>query len=54
MGGDSDTLACITGGMAQAFYGKVPDSIAQEVLTRLDEQLRKIVIAFNQKFLVNE
>jgi ADP-ribosylglycohydrolase len=54
MGGDSDTLACITGGMAQAFYGKVPDSIAPEVLTRLDEQLRKIVIAFNQKFLVNE
>ena len=24
LGGDSDTLACITGGIAQAFYGGVP------------------------------
>jgi len=27
LGGDSDTLACITGGIAQAFYGGVPDGI---------------------------
>jgi len=53
MGGDSDTLACITGGMAQAFYGKVPDIIVQEVSTRLDEPLRQIVTKFNQKFLIN-
>jgi ADP-ribosylglycohydrolase len=24
LGGDSDTLACITGGMAEAFYGEPP------------------------------
>ena len=24
MGGDSDTLACITGGIAEAFYGDIP------------------------------
>ena len=28
LGGDSDTLTCITGGIAQAFYGSVPDYIA--------------------------
>ena len=28
LGGDSDTLACITGGIAHAFYGPLPDHIA--------------------------
>ena len=27
LGGDSDTLACITGGIAEAFYGGVPNAI---------------------------
>ncbi len=37
LGGDSDTLACITGGIAEAFYGGVPHGIqekAKELLTR--------------------
>ncbi|MEB3213709.1 MAG: ADP-ribosylglycohydrolase family protein [Leptolyngbyaceae bacterium] len=46
LGGDSDTLTCITGGIADAFYG-VPEAIAQEVLSRLDDHLRGIT----QKFL---
>jgi ADP-ribosylglycohydrolase len=25
MGGDSDTLACITGGIAEAFYKEIPE-----------------------------
>ena len=29
IGGDSDTLACITGGMAEAFYGGVPQEMAE-------------------------
>ena len=29
IGGDSDTLACITGGIAEAFYGGVPDDMAE-------------------------
>ena len=28
LGGDSDTLACITGGIAEAFYKDIPDDIA--------------------------
>jgi len=46
LGGDSDTLTCITGGIAHAFYGSVPDEIRQPVLERLDEPLRKVVEAF--------
>ena len=29
VGGDSDTLACITGGIAEAFYGGVPEDMAE-------------------------
>lgn len=31
LGGDSDTLACITGGIAEAFYKEIPRSIAERV-----------------------
>ncbi|MGB8957496.1 MAG: ADP-ribosylglycohydrolase family protein, partial [Candidatus Aminicenantales bacterium] len=31
LGGDSDTLACITGGIAAAYYGSVPDLIIEQV-----------------------
>ena len=29
MGGDSDTLACITGGIAEAFYGEIPEGMVE-------------------------
>jgi len=50
LGGDSDTLTCITGGIAHAFYGAVPDRIRQPVLERLDEPLRKIVEEFCDRY----
>jgi ADP-ribosylglycohydrolase len=46
LGGDSDTLTCITGGIAQAFYGDIPDPIQQEVLNRLDPHLTQILHQF--------
>lgn len=46
LGGDSDTIACITGGIAQAFYGGVPASITKQVYAILDEPLRKITKDF--------
>jgi ADP-ribosylglycohydrolase len=50
IGGDSDTLACITGGIAQAHYG-VPLEIRNEVLRRLDERLSMVVIEFEDRFM---
>ena len=38
LGGDSDTLACITGSIAQAFYNDIPDPIIQEMRTILPEE----------------
>jgi ADP-ribosylglycohydrolase len=46
LGGDSDTLACITGGIAQAFYEGVPEDIAIKVMEILDENLRLIASEF--------
>lgn len=46
LGGDSDTLACIAGSVAEAFYGGVPSSIASESLARLDDRLCQVVEAF--------
>ncbi len=51
LGGDSDTLACITGGIAEAFYGGVPTTIANETLARLDAPLRRVTEAFLHRFI---
>ena len=50
IGGDSDTIACIAGGIAQAFYG-VPNAIAQRTLNILDEPLRQVTEAFMNEYL---
>lgn len=51
LGGDSDTLAGITGGIAQAYYGGVPASIALKTLYFLDEPLRRVTLEFEQRFV---
>jgi len=51
LGGDSDTLACITGGIAQACYGGVPEPIAEQTLRFLDEPLRRVTLEFQAKFV---
>ena len=49
IGGDSDTLAAITGGIAEAYYG-VPVDIRKHALTFLDERLLKILIDFENVY----
>jgi type I restriction enzyme M protein len=49
IGGDSDTLAAITGGIAEAYYG-VPTEIRKHALTFLDERLLGILNAFESKY----
>jgi ADP-ribosylglycohydrolase len=50
VGGDSDTIACITGGIAESYYGGVPEEIKQKVMEILDDRMRKIVEEFNRRF----
>ena len=49
LGGDSDTLACITGGIAEAFYGSVPEKMASRVLEKVPMAF-KIILEAARKF----
>lgn len=49
LGGDSDTLACIAGGIAHAFYRSVSSSIISRVREIMPEDLLSIVDRFNQR-----
>jgi ADP-ribosylglycohydrolase len=49
LGGDSDTLACITGGIAEAFYGNVPTEIRAKVEDLLTSDLWEITNAFCER-----
>lgn len=53
VGGDTDTLACITGGIAEAYYGGVPGEIRERTLRVLDEGLRGVVRAFEERYAVS-
>lgn len=46
IGGDSDTIACMCGGIAEAFYGGIPDAILQEIWQRLPPALSHITEQF--------
>lgn len=50
IGGDSDTLACITGGIAEAFYGPVPEEILAKVQECLTPDLWEVTEAFCRKY----
>lgn len=52
LGGDSDTLAAITGSIAEAYYG-VPEEIKDKALNYLDSDLRAIYDEWSE-FIGNE
>ena len=49
IGGDSDTIAAITGSMAEAYYG-IPPGILERALALLDENLLLIAGKFEKRF----
>ena len=53
LGGDSDTLACITGGIAHAYYGGVPGGVLEKVKEILSPHLWKIAEDFCMHYQVN-
>jgi ADP-ribosylglycohydrolase len=52
LGGDSDTIACITGGIAEAFYGEIPDYIVEGSLNILPDGITDTVREFSLKFKI--
>ena len=49
LGGDSDTLACITGGIAEAFYKEIPEAMADRVQARFPQEFVKVLDAVREK-----
>lgn len=52
LGGDADTLACITGGIAQAFYKKIPLEIIILSNEIIPIEFRNIITEFNNRFMI--
>lgn len=50
IGGDSDTIACMAGGIGHAYYKKIPDYIIKKVRKILDSRLLSIVDMFNKNY----
>jgi len=50
IGGDSDTIACITGGIAEAYYKAIPEYIIENVFNILPENLIEIIEEFSTRY----
>ena len=50
LGGDADTQAAIAGGIAEAFYGGLPETIVDAVLERLPPRFIEVIDAFRQAY----
>jgi ADP-ribosylglycohydrolase len=46
IGGDSDTIACITGGIAEAYYKNIPDFMKKNAFSRLTQEQISIIEEF--------
>ncbi len=49
IGGDSDTIACIAGGIAQAYYREISDWIVEETRARLSLEFLDILDRFEDR-----
>jgi ADP-ribosylglycohydrolase len=52
MGGDTDTLACIAGSVAEAFYKYIPEDIAMEAMSRIPDEFLVVIKDFYKSMKV--
>ncbi len=50
IGGDSDTIACIAGGIAEAFYQEIPEYILDNSLRILPARIIKLIQLFSLRY----
>lgn len=53
LGGDSDTLACITGGIAEAYYGPIASAVVDRVKQHVTAELWEIMERFYRTYEVS-
>lgn len=51
LGGDADTMACIAGGIAEAYYKDIPPHIKKFCYRRIDITIKDVIHEFVEKFL---
>ena len=49
IGGDSDTIGCITGGIAEALYG-IPEDMRQKAMNYIPQEFQKLLCEFEDKY----
>ena len=50
IGGDSDTIACMTGGIAEAYYKSIPEKIMVEGSRFIDGGFKNVINDFTDKY----
>lgn len=50
LGGDADTMACIAGGIAEAYYRSIPQAISSFCNIRLDMTIKKTAADFTERY----
>lgn len=50
LGGDADTMACIAGGVTQAYYKHVPEKVVDHVRNGLPKDLLEVLEQFNNQY----
>ncbi|HAJ97897.1 MAG TPA: hypothetical protein DCO72_09200 [Ruminococcus sp.] len=50
MGGDADTMACIAGGIAEAYYKEIPDFVRKFCDLKIDSSIRKVIQEFKRGY----
>ena len=52
IGGDSDTIACMCGSIAEAFYRNIPDVMIDKTVTYLPEGFQAIIEKFREEYIL--
>lgn len=50
IGGDSDTIACMAGGIAEAYYKEIPEEIVKGAYRYLDGTIKDVIKKFYETF----
>ena len=51
IGGDSDTVAAMAGGIAYAYWKKIPKHIIEHCLNTLSSEMKRLVEDFSEKYI---
>lgn len=51
IGGDADTMACIAGGIAEAYYGEIPEHIRRFCSLKLDMGIKRPIAECCKKYI---